>query len=472
MRQHYDLLVIGSGPAGHHAAIQGAKLGKRVALVERPRRIGGVCLNTGTVPSKSLREAAIHLTGYRSRHHAGATVFTRRKVAFPDLLSRCRAIVQKEVDVYRAQFARNGVEILSGTASFVDAHTVTIRHDGLSVEATADLFVVACGTEPAKSRDFPVDGTRIFDADGVYSLEAVPRSLIVVGGGVIGLEYASIFALLGTHVTVLDGRNRLLEFIDNEMSEALTYHLRDAGVTPRLGETVARVEADAHGVTAHTQSNKVLRAEAVLYAVGRQGATADLNLEAAGLAADSRGRLAVDAHYRTAVSHILAAGDVIGFPSLASTSMEQGRAAVAGAFGLKERGDLGVFPYGIYTIPEISFVGQTEEELTEAGVPYEFGIARYREIARGNIVGDETGRLKLIFHRETERLLGVHIIGEGASELVHIGQAVMAFGGTVRYFTDQVFNYPTFAECYKVAALHGLNRQSLGAPPKRLKKAA
>lgn len=452
--------MIGSGPAGHHAAIQGAKLGKRVGLVERPRQIGGVCLNTGTVPSKSLREAAINLTGFRSRHHSDAA-FSRRRVAFPDLLSRCRAVIQKEVDVYHAQFVRNGVDLLMGTASFVDAHTLRVRHEQLSVDATADFFVIACGTEPAKSRDFPVDGRRIFDADGVYGLEEVPRSLIVVGGGVIGLEYASIFALLGTYVTVLDGRPRLLEFVDGEISEALAYHLRDAGVTPRLGESVARVEADANGVTAHTHSNKVLRAEAVLFAVGRQGATAELNLPAAGLEADSRGRLQVDTQYRTAVPHILAAGDVVGFPSLASTSMEQGRSAVATAFGQKGREGLGVFPYGIYTIPEISFVGQTEEELTEAGVPYEIGIARYREIARGNIVGDETGRLKLIFHRETEKLLGVHIIGEGASELVHIGQAVMAFGGSVRYFTDQVFNYPTFAECYKVAALHGLNKRSL-----------
>lgn len=473
MRQHYELLVIGSGPAGHHAAIQGAKLGKRVALVERPRRIGGVCLNTGTVPSKALREAAINLTGYRSRNHAGGAIGGRRRVTFPELLSRCRAVVQKEVDVYHAQFARNGVEILTGTASFVDPHTVAIRHEGLALEVSAGVIVVACGTEPAKSREFPVDGARIFDADGVYDLEAVPRTLIVVGGGVIGLEYASIFALLGTQVTVLDGRSRLLEFLDGEISETLTFHLREAGITPRLVETVERVEADSHGVTAHTLSNKVLHAEAVLYAAGRQGATADLDLANAGLEADSRGRLKVDERYRTAVPHILAAGDVIGFPSLASTSMEQGKSAVALAFGAKTGPGLGAFPYGIYTIPEISYVGQTEEQLTEAGVPYEIGIARYREIARGNIVGDDSGRLKLIFHRESERLLGVHIIGEGASELVHIGQAVLAFKGSVRYFVDQVFNYPTFAECYKVAALHGLNRLALcRRPARRAKRAA
>jgi len=474
VRQHFDLLVIGSGPAGHHAAIQGAKLGKSVALVERPKCIGGVCLNTGTIPSKSLREAAISLTGYRSRNQPDAPHRGGRRAMFPDLLSRCRSVIQKEVDVYRAQFARNGVEILTGVAEFVDPGTVAIRHEGRSIEASADFIVIACGTEPAKSKQFPVDGRRIFDADGVYGLECVPKTLIVVGGGVIGLEYASIFALLGSHVTLLDGRARLLEFVDGEIVEALAYHLRDAGVTLRLGETVARVEADANGVTAITESNKLLRAEAVLYAAGRQGATADLNLAAAGLEADSRGRLEVDERYRTAVPHILAAGDVIGFPSLASTSMEQGRSAVAGAFGAQGMPSLGAFPYGIYTIPEISFVGQTEEQLTAAAIPYEVGIARYREIARGNIVGDESGRLKLAFHRETEALLGVHIVGEGATELVHIGQAVMSLGGTARYFVDQVFNYPTFAECYKVAALHGLNKLAQCPVPaaERKKRAA
>lgn len=450
MRQHFDLLVIGSGPAGHHAAIQGSKLGKSVALVERPKSIGGVCFNTGTVPSKALREAVLNAT--HAQRPLGA------KHSMGDLLGRCQEVVRKEVDVYRAHFARNGVELLEGTASFVDPHTLLIEQDGRSFQASADFILIACGTVPAKNDDFPVDGRRIIDADGIFSLPSIPKTMIVVGGGVIGLEYASMFARLRTRVTLLDGRNRLLEFVDGEIVEALTFFLRDAGVTPRLGEKVAFVEAKENEVVAHTESNKVLRADVALYAAGRQGATDTLNLAAAGLKADDRGRIRVDSEFRTEVAHIFAAGDVVGFPSLASTSMEQGRVAAACAFGAKAASMPEVFPYGIYTIPEISFVGKTEEQLTQESVPYEVGLARYREIARGNILGDPIGRLKLVFHRETTELLGVHIIGEGATELVHIGQAVIAHGGSVRYFVDHVFNYPTLAECYKVAALNGLNK--------------
>lgn len=467
MRQHFDLLVIGSGPAGHHAAIQGSKLGKSVALVERPKNIGGVCFNTGTVPSKALREAVLNST------HALRPLNVQHSMS--DLLGRCHEVVRKEVDVYRAHFARNGVELLEGTATFVDAHTLLIDRDGHSFQASADFILIACGTVPAKNDDFPIDGERIIDADGIFSLPSIPKTMIVVGGGVIGLEYASMFARLRTRVTLLDGRNRLLEFVDGEIVEALTFFLRDAGVTPRLGEKVAYVEANANEVVAHTESKKVLRAEVALYAAGRQGATDSLNLKNAGLEADSRGRIAVDGNFRTAIPHIFAAGDVIGFPSLASTSMEQGRVAAACAFGEKATSMPEVFPYGIYTIPEISFVGKTEEELTQESVPYEVGLARYREIARGNILGDHMGRLKLVFHRETAELLGVHIIGEGATELVHIGQAVIAHGGSVRYFVDHVFNYPTLAECYKVAALNGLNklsRQAATAPEKGRRKAA
>lgn len=450
MRQHFDLLVIGSGPAGHHAAIQGSKLGKSVALVERPRNIGGVCFNTGTVPSKALREAVLNSTDRLAPSNS--------KQSMGDLLGRCQEVVRKEVDVYRAHFARNGVELFEGTGSFIDPHTLMIEQDGRSFQASADFILIACGTVPAKNDDFPIDGRRIIDADGIFSLPSIPKTMIVVGGGVIGLEYASMFARLRTRVTLLDGRNRLLEFVDGEIVEALTFYLRDAGVTPRLGEKVAYVEAGEHEVVAHTESRKVLRAEVALYAAGRQGATEGLNLEEAGLKADSRGRIAVDAEFRTETPHIFAAGDVVGFPSLASTSMEQGRVAAACAFGASAAAMPEVFPFGIYTIPEISFVGKTEEELTQESVPYEVGLARYREIARGNILGDNTGRLKLVFHRETLELLGVHIIGEGATELVHIGQAVIAHGGSVRYFVDHVFNYPTLAECYKVAALNGLNK--------------
>ncbi len=322
--------------------------------------------------------------------------------------------------------------------------------------------MIATGTVPAVSADVPIDGAAIIDADGIFGLPNIPGTMLVVGAGVIGMEYACMFSTLGAMVTVVDGRKRLLEFVDGEIIEALMYHMRENRVTFRCGESVERVERDlGGGVTAHLKSRKTLHADVLLYAVGRHGNTAALNLAAAGLERDDRGRLKVDGSFRTAVPHIFAAGDVVGFPSLASVSMEQGRVASANSFGIATVTVPALFPYGLYTIPEISFVGRTEEELTTAGVPYEVGMAHYREIARGQIIGDTTGRLKLIFHSETGALLGVHVIGEGATELIHIGQAVMALGGTVRYFVDHVFNYPTLAECYKVAALAGLNK--LGA---------
>ena len=383
----------------------------------------------------------------------------KQTIIIQDLMYRCHHVIEKENDVYRSQFARNGVDVLEGHASFVDPHTITIEGDGPAIVLQAERVVIATGTVPAASPDVPVDGSAIIDADGIFDLKRVPSTMIVVGAGVIGMEYACMFATLGSLVTVVESRKRLLEFVDAEIIEALMYHMRENRVTFRSGESVERVERDpAGGVTAHLKSRKTLRADVLLYAVGRQGNTAGLRLDAAGLEADDRGRLRVDDCFRTAVPHIYAAGDVIGFPSLASVSMEQGRSASASAFGLPTVIAPALFPYGLYTIPEISFVGRTEDELTAAGIPYETGMAHYREIARGQIIGDTTGRLKLLFHQETGQVLGVHIIGEGASELVHIGQAVMALRGTVCYFVDHVFNYPTLAECYKVAALAGLNK--------------
>jgi NAD(P) transhydrogenase len=458
----YDIVVIGTGPAGHHAAIQAAKLGRSVAIVERLRCVGGVCINTGTIPSKTLREAVLYLSGFRQRGLYGHSYRVKQTITIQDLMYRCHHVIEKENDVYRSQFARNGVHVLEGHASFVDPHTITIEGDGPAILIQAERVVIATGTVPAASPDVPVDGAAIIDADGIFDLKRVPATMIVVGAGVIGMEYAGMFATLGSLVTVVESRKRLLEFVDAEIIEALMYHMRENRVTFRSGESVERVERDpAGGVTAYLKSRKALRADVLLYAVGRQGNTAGLRLEAAGLEADDRGRLRVDECFRTSVPHIYAAGDVVGFPSLASVSMEQGRSASASAFGLPTVIAPALFPYGLYTIPEISFVGRTEEELTAAGIPYETGMAHYREIARGQIIGDTTGRLKLLFHQETGQVLGVHIIGEGASELVHIGQAVMALGGTVRYFVDHVFNYPTLAECYKVAALAGLNK--LGA---------
>jgi NAD(P) transhydrogenase len=349
--------------------------------------------------------------------------------------------------------------VLEGHAAFEDPHTLTVEGASGRARVRADFVVIATGTAPVRPRGVPTDHASVIDSDGLFRMAEVPRSLIVVGGGVIGMEYACMFATLGVSVTLVDGRPRLLDFLDTEIVEALIYQMRSGGVTFRLGELVDRVELREGGrVVAHLASHKQLQAEALLYAAGRQGNTEGLNLEAAGLAADARGRLAVDETFRTVVPHIYAAGDVVGFPSLASVSMEQGRVATANAFGIPTVTLPSLLPYGIYTIPEVSFVGHTEEQLTQAQVPYEVGIANYREIARGGIIGDTIGRLKLIFHRETGAVLGVHIVGEGATELVHIGQAVIALGGTIRYFIDHVFNYPTLAECYKVAALAGINK--------------
>jgi NAD(P) transhydrogenase len=463
----YDLLVIGSGPAGQRAAIQAAKLNKRVAIVERKTVVGGVCINTGTIPSKTLREAALYLSGYRLRGLYGASYTVKQNITMEDLLFRTEHVVRHEVDVTRHQLMRNHVEVFSASASFVDPHTVRLTEvDGSGLrDVTVDKVVIATGTEVTREDNIPFDGDRIFCSDDIIQLKRLPRTLTVVGAGVIGLEYASIFAALGVRVTLIDKRHRMLPFVDAEIIDTLTYHLRENRVTLRFGEEVSAMElfSDSFGdrVRIHLGSGKQILTDAALYSVGRTGATSSLNLVAAGLVADERGRLVVDEHFRTSVPHVYAVGDVIGFPSLASTSMEQGRLAACHAFGVSATTVPALFPYGIYAIPEISMVGRTEEELTEQGVPYEVGKASYKEIARGQIIGDSTGLLKLIFHLDTHALLGVHIIGEGASELVHIGQAVLAFGGSIEYFVNTVFNYPTLAECYKTAAFDGVNRLGL-----------
>lgn len=457
----YDLVVIGSGPAGQRAAIQGAKSGKRVALVERREVIGGVCINTGTIPSKTMREAVLHLSGYNYQNIYGVSYRVKEKITMGDLAFRVQHVIKTEVDVTQAQLSRNGVEVLTGTASFKDPNTVIVSSSRGSSELPAKVVVIATGTKPASSPKVPINGATIINSDQILDMPALPRTLIVVGGGVIGVEYTCMFATLGVRVTLIERRPRLLEFADQEIIEALSYHLRDHRVTMRLNEEVSSVEDGGTGVTALLESKKKVSGDSLLYAVGRQGAVDELNLEAAGLKADNRGRIAVNpGTYQTEQPHIYAVGDVIGFPSLASVSMEQGRIAAAHAFGKPFTSNPNYFPFGIYTIPEISFIGKTEEQLTDEDVPYEVGVAYYREIARGQIRGDTTGRLKLIFHRETLELLGVHIIGEGASELLHIGQAVLILKGKVDYFVDTVFNYPTLAECYKAAAFNGLNKLS------------
>jgi NAD(P) transhydrogenase len=455
----YDIVVIGSGPAGHKAAIQAAKAGRSVAVVERRASVGGVSVNTGTIPSKTFREAVLYLSGFRQRGIYGQSYTLKKDITIEDLRQRVSHVVRNEVEVLIAQFRRNGVDVLGGSASFVDAHTLRIETPAGVEEVAAQFVIVAVGAGPAHAGSFPVDGQTILDSETFFAMPTLPKTLTVVGGGVIGVEYATMAAMVGCRVTILEARPRILDFVDGEIVEALCYHMRQNGITLRLGEEVASVKRLASGkVDAVTKSNKEIVGDAVLYAAGRQGNTAWLKLENAGLAADARGRIAVDESFRTSVPHIFAVGDVVGFPSLASVSAEQGRHASCHALGIPVRPMPAAFPYGIYTIPEISYVGATEEELTKEGVSYETGIARYREIARGQILGDETGLMKILFHRETKKLLGVHIMGEGASELVHIGQAVISFGGTIDYLIDTVFNYPTLAECYKVAALAGLNK--------------
>jgi NAD(P) transhydrogenase len=455
----YDLLVIGSGPGGQKAAIAAAKLDRRVALVERPAMLGGVCLNTGTIPSKTLREAILYLTGVDQREIYGQSYRLKDEVTIADLTARTSHVVLRENDVVRSQLTRNRVTIMSGTGRFTGPNEVEVMVGSTRTgKASAEKIVIATGTVPARPASVAFDDKTIIDSDGIIHLERVPRSMVVVGAGVIGIEYASMFAALGTKVTVVERRERMLEFCDEEVVEALKYHLRDLAVTFRFGETVASVEARPEGAITVLHSGKKIPADTVLYSAGRQGMTAGLGLEATGLSADERGRIKVDEFYRTDVPHIYAVGDVIGFPALAATSMEQGRMAVHHAFDEPIGATDTPQPIGIYSIPEISFVGRTEDELTEACVPFEVGVSRYRELARGQIVGDSYGMLKLLVSPESRKLLGVHVFGTGATEIIHIGQAVMGCGGTVDYLVDAVFNYPTLAESYKVAALDATNK--------------
>jgi len=447
----YDLLVLGSGPAGQRAAVQAAKLGKRVGIVERSRMVGGVCLHTGTVPSKTFREAVLSLTHVPALSRG--VPLDRPRPTMPDLLHRVNGVIERELDVVARQLSRNGIDIIPGTARFIDPHTVSINGGHLDRQASAEHFLIACGSVPAPP---PVDADHetILTSDDIVRLPRLPKSLAVIGGGVIGVEYASMFAELGVEVTVVDRHERLLEFCDHEIVDELMHQMRQKRVTFRLGEAVQKIRGldKPRGAAIDLESGKHIEVDAVLFSIGRIGATRPLSLDKAGLSADDRGRLKVNDRFETEVPHISAAGDIIGFPALASTSSEQGRLAVCHMFGVEAKPTRAGFPYGIYAIPEISMVGANEQELTAQKVPYEVGVARYEEIARGQILGDSSGFFKMIFHRETRKLLGVHCIGTQATELVHIGQAVLALGGGLDYFLETVFNYPTLAECYKVAA--------------------
>jgi NAD(P) transhydrogenase len=455
----YDLVVIGSGPAGQKGAIAASKLGKKVAVIDRKEMVGGVCLHTGTIPSKTLREAILYLSGFRERTFYGRDYAVSKEITVADLNFRVQKVLGREVEVVRAQLNRNHVATLSGTARFLDPNTLEVESSEGTTRVRGDRILIACGTRPAHNPAVPLDGKRIVDSDQLLHGEALPRDLIVVGAGVIGLEYASMISALNIKVTVIEARSAILDFVDREMIESLMFVMRQRGATFRLGEKVLSVGYDERNrVVASLESGKEVHGDALLYTIGRRTNADLVNLDATGLSADERGRIPVNDFFQTAVPHIYAAGDVIGFPALASTSMEQGRLASCHMLGAYCESRKESIPYGIYTIPEISIVGKTEHELTQEKVPYEIGVSKFEELAKGQMLGVEAGVLKILFDRRTRKLLGVHIFGERATEIIHIGQAVIAFGGTIDYFRDAVFNYPTMAEAYKVAGLDGLNR--------------
>ena len=463
MMERYDLLVIGSGPGGQRAAIQAAKLGKRAAIVEKADKLGGAALWAGTITSKAAREAALALSGAAGTGLLADRRPIRRDVTFQELSAVTQDVVAAQLRVIEDALARNRVTVLWGRASFADAQTLVVAGSEGDRKVSADRFVIATGTRAARPAHVPFNERTIFTTDTIRELQRLPRTLLVVGGGVIGVELACIVAALGIEVTLVEGRDQLLGFMDREIVEAFQTAIRRLGVTLRLGEKVQGIE-EAPGtggetlVKATLESGKELRAETLVYAVGRQGTCKDLCLEKIGVSYDDRERLQVNEHYQTTAAHVYAVGDVIGFPALAATSMEQGRLAACHAFGASSRSLPNLLPYGIYSIPELSMVGETEKSLTEAGVPYESGVARYEELARGKMLGDHAGLLKLLVHQKNRKVLGVHCIGTSATELIHIGQMLIAYDGTVDALVDNVFNYPTLAEAYKVAAHNAVNK--------------
>lgn len=460
MSEKYDLVVIGSGPAGQKAAVQAAKINKRVAIIERGREVGGVAVHTGTIPSKTLREAVLYLSGFDQRGLYGKSYRLKSDLTMGDLLQRVAITINQETEVMCHQLQRNNIDIIYGTASFIDPNRIRIEsRQGEVSEVSADFILLATGTKPHRPENIPFDGETIIDSDDVLNLKKIPRSMAVIGAGVIGVEYASIFSALDIKITLVDGRDTMLGFMDAEIIAELTHLMRDRGTVVRLGENVSKVEKNEQNQAIITlESGKKFSADLVMFASGRLGCVKALNLEAAGLSANNRGQMSVNKFYQTDVSHIYAAGDLIGFPSLASTSMEQGRLSIRHAFGMSLHSHPELFPFGVYAVPEMSMVGKTEEELTRDKIPYEVGVARLKETARGHIMGLQEGMLKLIFSTEDNRLLGVHVLGEEATELVHIGQAVLALGGGLDFFIENVFNYPTLAEAYKIAALDACNR--------------
>lgn len=449
----YEVLVLGSGPAGQQAALQAARRGKRVALVERRHVVGGICLHVGTIPSKTLRESVLYLTGWRLRNIYGSSYAVKKQITMSDLVYRTNFVIDRELNVIQRNMARHGIDVIQGQARFAGPHEVIVSADGQEAALRSQAIVVATGTTAYRPPNIDFDDQTIIDSDQILQVRELPRRMTIIGAGVIGIEYASIFSTLDIEVTVVSRSSSFFGFVDREITDALAYHLRKRGVALRMNEVVSRIEREPDGSpTVVLESGKRIRSNLVMVASGRAGTAGELGLEAACVKPTDRGLVQVNEHFQTTAPHIYAVGDVIGFPSLASTSMEQGRRAACHILDLPDQSTMGVFPYGIYSIPEIAYIGRNEEELTAQSVPYETGVAHYREIAKGEILGDDNGMLKMLFHRETRKLLGVHAIGTDATEIIHIGQAVLSFGGTLDYFLDAVFNYPTFAECYKVAA--------------------
>ena len=464
--QAFDLIVIGSGPAGRRAAVQAAKLKKSVLVIEKGRRVGGVCVHTGTIPSKTLRETVLNLSGWRERGVYGRAHKNKQSITAEDLRRRLAITLEHEVEILEHQFSRNSVQWITGEARFIDPLHIEVATETGLQRFTASRFILAVGTEPYRPKNIPFDGDAILDPDEILELKRVPRSLVVIGGGVIGIEYATIFSALDVKVTVIEPNEILFPFLDRELVDEFIHEMRDRGMSIRLQSRVKRVSRPTpEACLIELEDSRQIWSEMVLFAAGRKGATDALELENCGLSADDRGKIDVDRNtFRTRQPHIHAVGDVIGFPSLASTSMEQGRIAACVAFDAPSQSPPEFFPYGIYSVPEMSTIGMTEEQVRTKGIPYESGIARFRETARGQIMGLSSGFMKMIFALETRRLLGVHIVGEGATELIHIGQAVLNLGGTLDYFVENTFNYPTLAEAYKIAALDAWNRMPRKQP--------
>lgn len=455
----YDLLIIGSGPGGQKAAIQAAKLGKRAAVIDYSPYLGGVCLHDGTIASKSFREAILHLSGYRERSHYGKAYRVKNNVEMADLTGRCSGITSDIEQTIRSQLIRNNVEIIPGFGSFLSEHEVRVKIGAKEQILSSKNIIIATGTRPRRPESFEFDGEIILDSDGILHMQKLPKSICIVGGGVIGCEYGSMFSALGIKVTIVEARDRVLGFVDQELIDNLVYTLRAQKATIITNDKVTKtaISPDGRAVT-YLESGKRIVSERLLISAGRMPNIEKLNLDLLNIHRDERSNIVVNENYQTNIPHIYAVGDVIGMPALASTSLEQGRKAACHAFGLTEPETKCELPYGIFTVPEIGMVGKTEQQLSSEKVPYEVGISRFSEVEKGKIVGDDIGVLKILFHRNTRKVLGVHMIGHDATEHIHLGQLVMSFDGTIDHLAHNIFNYPSLCQAYKTAALDGLNK--------------